>query len=196
MAKAQDIIRHHDPTPGENPWVHGPPPPETIEVVPYDPRWPDVYDELAGAIKAALGPAALAINHIGSTAVPGLPAKPVIDIDLTVDDPRDEAAYVPGLEKLGYDLIIREPSWHQHRCLQLARPRVNLHVFGPDCPENIRHLLFRDWLRTHPEDRELYAQAKMNSVDGAGQVMEYNLRKQPVIRAIYDRVFRAAGLLY
>lgn len=102
---------------------------------------------------------------------------------------------MPSLEKQGYDLIIREPSWHQHRCLRLTEPRVNLHVFGPDCPESIRHLMFRDWLRSHPEDRELYAQAKLNSVDGANQVMEYNLRKQLVIRDIYDRVFRDAGLL-
>ena len=54
---------------------------------------------------------------------------------------------MPALEALGYELRVREPSWHQHRCLQLASPRVNLHVFGPDCPEAIRHRMFRDWLR-------------------------------------------------
>lgn len=195
MPTAQEIIKHHEPAADENPWVHGQPPPETIEVVAYDPRWPELFQELARAIEKELGPAALALDHIGSTAVPGLAAKPVIDIDLTVSDPADEAAYALPLARLGYDLIIREPSWHQHRCLRLEKPRVNLHVFGPDCPENIRHRLFRDWLRTHPEDRELYARAKLESIDGAGLVMEYNRRKQPVIRDIYARVFQAAGLL-
>jgi GrpB-like predicted nucleotidyltransferase (UPF0157 family) len=72
---------------------------------------------------------------------------------------------------------------------------VNLHVFGPDCPENIRHLLFRDWLRAHPGERELYEQAKRAAIEGARYVMDYNLSKQPVIRDIYARVFRAAGLI-
>jgi GrpB-like predicted nucleotidyltransferase (UPF0157 family) len=137
----------------------------------------------------------LRIDHTGSTAVPGLAAKPVIDMDLTVQDPADEETYVNALEKLGYQLIIREPDWHQHRCLRLDVPRVNLHVFGPDCRENTRHLLFRDWLRAHPEERELYEQAKRAAVEGARYVMDYNLSKQPVIRDIYARVFRAAGLI-
>ncbi len=195
MAEAKDIVKHYDSPPDENPWVHGRPPVETIEVVGYNPRWPALYAELAGAIRRELGAAALELEHVGSTAVPGLAAKPVVDIDLVVADPADEAAYLPALERLGYDLVVREPSWHRHRCLRLEKPRVNLHVFGPDCPEAIRHRLFRDWLRAHPEDRELYAGAKMASVDGAKAVMEYNLRKQPVIRDIYERVFRAAGLL-
>lgn len=192
---AEAIVRHHEPVEDENPWVHGEPPAESIEVVEYDPGWPDLYLNLAGAILRELGPAILALEHVGSTAVPSLAAKPVIDIDLTVADPADETDYVPGLENLGYDLVIREPSWHQHRCLRLNLPRVNLHVFGPDCPEAIRHILFRDWLREHPEDLEMYARAKQQSVDGALLVTDYNLRKQPVIREIYARIFKAAGLL-
>lgn len=127
--------------------------------------------------------------------MPGLAAKPVIDIDLTVADPTDEDAYVPRLAPLGYDLVIREPSWHEHRCLRLDTPRANLHVFGPDCPETIRHRLFRDWLRHHPEDRARYEHAKRRAIPGARTVGAYNRNKQPVIRAIYDRAFRAAGLL-
>lgn len=195
MPTAIEITTHHEAKEGENPWVHGPPPPEEIHVVPYDANWPAAFERLAADIQEALGAKALRIDHVGSTSVPGLAAKPVIDIDLTVSDPVEEALYVPALEAIGYDLIIREPSWHQHRCLRLKFPRVNLHIFGPECPENIRHLLFRDWLREHPEDRELYADAKKESVVGVTDVMAYNRKKQDVIRDIYARVFRAAGLI-
>ena len=195
MPTNEQITRHHDADPNENPWVAGPPPPETITLVPYDPGWPDRYSSLATDLRAALGDRALDLQHTGSTSVPGLAAKDIIDIDLTVADPRDEAAYVPALEGLGYYLTIREPSWHEHRCLRLPEPRVNLHVFGPDCPETIRHRMFRDWLRTHPDDRMRYEQAKRAAIPGGGTVMDYNGRKQAVIREIYDRLFRAAGML-
>ena len=115
--------------------------------------------------------------------------------DVALADPADEPAYVPALEAIGYVLVIREPSWHQHRCLQRAAPRVNLHVFGPDCPENIRHRMFRDWLRDHDDDRDRYAQAKHAAARGVDQVADYNLRKQAVIRDIYERMFRAAGFI-
>lgn len=195
MPTFEEITRHHDADPTENPWVLGAPKDEPVEIVPYDPQWPHRYRALAADIAAALGTDALHLEHVGSTAVPELAAKDVIDIDLTVDDPRDEDSYVPRLEQLGYVLTIREPNWHQHRCLQLDRPRANLHVFGPQCPETIRHRMFRDWLRAHPEDRERYAAAKRAAVPGGGHVMDYNGRKQGVIREIYDRLFRAAGML-
>lgn len=188
-------MRHYDADPDEDPWVRGKPAPEPVAVVPYDPDWPVRYGQLETQVREALGPAALAVEHMGSTAVPGLPAKPVIDIDLTVADPAQEEAYVPALEAAGYLLILREPSWHQHRLLQLASPRVNLHVFGLDCPENIRHRMFRDWLRQHDADRDLYARAKRDAADGVMQVMEYNKRKEAVLRQIYERMFRAAGFL-
>ncbi|CAB3674970.1 GrpB family protein [Achromobacter dolens] len=195
MPTPEDIMRHYDSDPDEDPWVRGKPAPEAVTVAPYDPDWPARYARLAAEISATLGPAALRIDHVGSTAVPGLPAKPVVDIDVAVADPADEAAYVPALEALGYVLTIREPSWHQHRCLQLAAPRVNLHVFAPDCPENIRHRMFRDWLRAHDEDRDRYAQAKHAAARGVDRVADYNLRKQAVIREIYERMFRAAGFI-
>lgn len=190
-----EITRHHDPDPGESPWVNKPPPADPVEIVAHNPDWPARYRALAEAIRAALGPMVLDLDHVGSTSVPGLAAKDVIDIDLTVDDPRDESAYIPALEHAGYRLTVREPQWHQHRCLRLDAPRANLHVFGPDCPEVIRHRMFRDWLRTHPDDRQRYENAKRAAVPGGGRVMDYNTRKQPVIREIYDRMFRGAGLL-
>jgi GrpB-like predicted nucleotidyltransferase (UPF0157 family) len=194
VATPQEITRHHVPDPAEDPWVLGPPKPAAVEIVPYDQEWPGRFVMLSRDIRTALGAVALDVEHVGSTSVPGLAAKNVIDIDLTVADPADEDRYVPTLERLGYVLIVREPSFHQHRCLTLADPRVNLHVFGPDCPETIRHRMFRDWLRSHRDDRHRYEQAKRQAVPGGGNVMDYNRRKEDVLRDIYDRMFRAAGL--
>jgi GrpB-like predicted nucleotidyltransferase (UPF0157 family) len=190
----EEITRHHDPDPSEDPWVVGPPPPETVTIVPYNPEWPRRYHALSAGIRTALGDAVLGIEHVGSTSVEGLAAKDVIDINLSVADPRDEDAYVPTLERLGYVLTVREPSFHEHRCLRLAEPRANMHVFGPDCPETIRQRMFRQWLRTHPKDLARYEDAKRGAIPGGGNVMDYNARKQEVIREIYDRLFRAAGM--
>jgi GrpB-like predicted nucleotidyltransferase (UPF0157 family) len=154
---------------------------------------------VASRIRSALGDRVLALEHIGSTSVPDLAAKPIIDIDLTVSDASDESVYVPPLESFGFVLTIREPSWHQHRLLVGSSPATNLHVWGPDSPEAIRHLLLRDWLRNHPDDCELYAEAKRAAAEASNNdretVMEYNLRKQPVVRDILDRIFRAHGML-
>jgi GrpB-like predicted nucleotidyltransferase (UPF0157 family) len=199
MPTAADITRHHEPVPGENPWVKGPPKPEPIEVVAYDPAWPAAFARIVSVLRTSLGEAAIAIEHVGSTSVPGLAAKPVIDVDLTVSDPADEVAYVPSLERAGFILVIREPGWHQHRCLRLSDPRSNLHVFGPDCPEVVRHRMFRDWLVAHPDDCELYHRAKLGAAKETsargGLVTESNRRKEPVLRAIYARMFRAHGLV-
>ena len=162
---------------------------------PLQTRLPHRFQALATDIRTALGDTALDVEHVGSTSVEHLAAKDVIDIDLIVADPRDEAAYIPALEQLGYVHTIREPSFHEHRCLRLSDPRTNLHVYGPDCPETIRHRMFRDWLRAHPDDRIRYEDAKRAAVPGHGNVMDYNARKQQVIRDIYDRAFRAAGML-
>jgi GrpB-like predicted nucleotidyltransferase (UPF0157 family) len=195
MPTFEEITRHTDPDPTENPWVDGAPPSETITIIPYNPDWPRRFQALASDIRTALGDTALDVEHIGSTSVEYLAAKDVIDIDLIVADPRDEAAYIPALEQLGYVHTVREPSFHEHRCLRLSDPRTNLHVFGPDCPETIRHRMFRDWLRAHPDDRVRYQDAKRAAVSGGGTVMDYNARKQQVIRDICDRAFREAGML-
>lgn len=153
---------------------------------------------LAAVITEALGDSALAVEHVGSTSVPGLLAKPVIDIDLTVADSRDEQAYVLALERRGFVLVIREPWWYEHRCLRREEPGCNLHVFSPECAETERHRIFRDWLRCHPEDRSLYAAAKTAAAAetraSGGHTMDYNARKEFVVREIYDRAFRALGL--
>jgi GrpB-like predicted nucleotidyltransferase (UPF0157 family) len=170
-----------------------------VEVVEADPGWPGMFEVVAKRIRSALGGAALTVEHVGSTAVPGLAAKPVIDIDLVVADSADEPAWLPALEAAGFTLVIREPWWHEHRCLVAEDPRSNVHVFSPEAPEPIRHVIFRDWLRNHPEDLARYRDAKLaasSAANAAGEhVMDYNARKQPVVREIYDRAFRAGGLL-
>ncbi|KAH8782817.1 GrpB protein-domain-containing protein [Diaporthe sp. PMI_573] len=167
-----------------------------------DPEWPSHFAALESRIRGVLGEKALAINHVGSTSVPGLPAKPVIDIDVVVADPADEASYVPALggdRGAGLQFILREPEWHQHRFFVCADPVANVHVFGPGASEVVRHRIFTDWLVEHPEDRERYAAVKREAAAAsreAGEtVQDYNLRKEFVIREILDRAFRAEGLL-
>jgi GrpB-like predicted nucleotidyltransferase (UPF0157 family) len=202
MPSRDEIISFDDSPPpvGANPWVvAGAGPSIGIDVADPDPAWPQWYNRLAERIREALGWRVLQLEHVGSTAVPGLAAKPVIDIDLTVADPGRERDYVPALEAAGFQLLIREPWWHGHRMLRADEPPGNLHVFGFDSPELIKHRIFRDWLRGNPGDRDRYAAAKRQAAceaNAAGEhVMAYNARKQQVIREIYHRAFTAAGLL-
>lgn len=201
MLTARHIVTFDDAPPpdGAIAWVGTYRPGTDVQIVPPDPEWPRHYATLDGLIRAALGDRVLALQHIGSTAVPDLPAKPVIDIDLTVADSNDEDSYVPALQRHGFMLTVREWWWYGHRCLRHADPACNLHVFGPDCPEVQRHRIFRDWLRSHPEERKLYAQTKIVSADdtnlAGGHTMDYNARKQEVVREIYARAFRALGLI-
>ena len=131
-----------------------------IELVDYDPAWPGLFAREAERIRAALGERAVLLEHTGSTSVPGLAAKPIIDMTLAVPDSSDEESYAPALEAAGYVLRIREPDWHEHRVFKGPDTNVNLHVFSDGCPEIDRMLRFRDWLRTDQADRELYEQTK------------------------------------
>jgi GrpB-like predicted nucleotidyltransferase (UPF0157 family) len=131
-----------------------------IVIAEYDENWPALFKEEAQKIGEAVGDRALRIEHIGSTSVPGLAAKPVIDILLVIADPRAESTYVPHLEAVGYQLRIREPSFFEHRMLKGLSPEVNLHVYPAGCEEIDRYLLLRDWLRTSESDREYYARTK------------------------------------
>lgn len=131
-----------------------------IILVEYDPAWPELFEREAARVRTLLGDAVRRLEHVGSTSVPGLVAKPIIDMLLAVPDSVDEAAYVPPLERAGYVLRIREPDWHQHRLLKGPDTDINLHVFSDGCPEIERMLTFRDWLRANPAARELYASTK------------------------------------
>lgn len=163
-----------------------------VEVVAPDAAWPDEFDRVRTRIIAALGDRALGVRHVGSTSVPGLWAKPVIDVDLTVADPADEAAYLPDLEAAGFALRVREPDWEEHRMLRGQAPVSNVHVFGPGAVEPAREVAFRDWLRTHPDDLAAYAALKRDlAAKGFTDVMDYNNAKASLIYDIYERIFAA-----
>ncbi|WP_203136838.1 GrpB family protein [Microbacterium sp. JZ31] len=201
MPSARDIATFSDspPPPGASPWVHGSEERHgDVEIAEPDPAWPERYERIANLVRRALGGRVLQLEHVGSTSVPGLPAKPIIDIDLIVADPSEEGAWLPPLEDAGFELRVREPWWHEHRCLKLWDPLTNLHVFGPDAPEPWRHRIFRDHLRRDAADRQRYATAKREAAAAANAraetVMQYNARKSAAIREIYERAFRDAGL--
>lgn len=218
MPTIDEIISFHEDTPpvGADPFVV-PQVARPIEVVPYQQRWADDGARLVARVRAALGPRALRVDHVGSTSVPGLPAKPIIDLDVTVADPEREGKWLPLLEAAGFVLTIREPWWQHHRLLKPKGPGANedpeaddgpdadegpganVHVFGPDSAETVRHLLFRDHLRADAQDRERYAAAKQEAARTATSrseyMADYNRRKQEVVREIYRRAFAAAGLL-
>ncbi|WEV76258.1 GrpB family protein [Bifidobacterium sp. ESL0800] len=184
---------------GMSPFVSGTETRRDIAVVPYDPSWPERFDRLRATIVEALGFRVLSIEHIGSTSVSGLAAKPVIDIDLTVADSDKEGSYVPALERSGFRLVIREPWWYGHRMFRGDNPACNLHVWSLGSPEAIRHLLFRNWLRMNEADRDWYGETKCKAAEYTAKTGElpsdYNRRKQETIRKIYKRVFEAAGLV-
>jgi GrpB-like predicted nucleotidyltransferase (UPF0157 family) len=140
--------------------VGGPPLTGPVRVIDYDPEWPRLFQREAERVRAALGDRIVSLEHVGSTSVPGLAAKPRIDILLVVANSADELAYVPALAAVGYVLRIREPDWYEHRMFNGPDTAVNLHVFSPGCPEIERMLLFRDWLRDNTSDRQLYERTK------------------------------------
>ncbi|MBI3749075.1 MAG: GrpB family protein [Chloroflexi bacterium] len=131
-----------------------------VTLADYDPRWPVLFERESARIRTALGDRARLVEHVGSTSVPGLAAKPIIDIVLAVPDSSDEAAYVPPMEAAGYVLRIREPEWFEHRLFRGTDPAANIHVFTEGAQEIRRMLAFRDWLRSHDDDRLLYERTK------------------------------------
>ena len=156
-----------------------------ILFVEYDPEWPALFEREEARIRSVLGDRVVRLEHTGSTSVPGLAAKPVIDITMTVADVLDEPAYVPDLEAAGYRLVIREhePEWFDHRVFKGPDTNINLHTFSAGCRELDRMVGFRDWLRTHDDDRALYESTKrsllkldwkfvQNYADAKGEVVE------------------------
>ncbi len=172
---------------GERKPLNGP-----IHLAPYEPRWPSEYARLAESIRRALGEKVLLLEHVGSTAVPGLSAKPVIDIVLGVADSANEPSYLPLLEGEGFVLRIREPGWFGHRLFKSPHPDGNLHVFSAGCEEIGRMLAFRDWLRTHEDDRWRYENTKRAL--GARiwkHVQDYADAKSQIVQEILERALGA-----
>ncbi len=131
-----------------------------IKIVTYDPDWPKQFEKHACVIAEALGGSALRVEHIGSTSVPGLAAKSIIDILVVVPDSADESAYLPQLEAEGYVLRVREPHWNEHRMFRTPERDVHVHIYSAGCPEIQRNLFFRDCLRRNIDERCRYEQTK------------------------------------
>lgn len=163
----------------------------TIYLAPYDPAWPSLFTRLKKQIQEALGDDILLLEHVGSTSVPGLSAKPIIDMVMAVADSSNEVAYVKPLEEKGYRLRIREPDWYEHRLLKPPEVQANLHVFSAGCPEIEQMVLFRDWLRNHADERLLYEATKR---DLAARTWKYTQNyadaKSEVVQAILARARR------
>lgn len=128
-----------------------------IELVPPDPAWPERFAVERAKIVVALGAKAIRVDHIGSTSIPGLTAKSIIDIDLSVKDADHEEDYLPALIASGYQLRVREPG---HRMVRTPNLGVHVHCCTTGSEWERRHLLFRDWLRYDQADREAYGELK------------------------------------
>jgi len=164
-----------------------------IALVDHDPRWRHLFERHVDRIRSALGPAVLSLEHIGSTSVPDLPAKPIVDMLLVVANSADEASYLPALEAAGYELRVRDPKDDEHRMLRTPGRDVHIHVYSVGCEEIVRCLSFRDRLRADAGDRELYARTKRELVArGFSDMNAYAAAKTQVVREILGRTEKTA----
>lgn len=150
-----------------------------------DPDWPRTFQVHKARIRIALGGTALAVEHIGSTAVPGLAAKPIIDILVLVDDITAEEEYLPPLVNAGYVVRVREPG---HRLVRTPSLDTHVHILQVGDPAADDYLLLRDHLRTDEADRELYERVKRELLTQKWEDMNaYADAKTEVIAAIKRR---------
>jgi GrpB-like predicted nucleotidyltransferase (UPF0157 family) len=131
-----------------------------IRIAAYDPDWGNLFQQHALRIGTALKGTSHHVEHIGSTSVPGLGAKPIVDILVVVENSAAESSYLPALTSAGYELRVREPDFDEHRMLRTPTRDVHIHVFSRGSAEIERNLLFRDTLRKHPAERERYERVK------------------------------------
>jgi GrpB-like predicted nucleotidyltransferase (UPF0157 family) len=155
-----------------------------VVIADYDPAWPERFEEERSRIVDALGDAALAVHHIGSTSVPGLAAKPIVDVVVEVPDPDDEDSFVPTLEAAGYVLRVREPG---HRMLRTPERDVHIHVWS-SAGDVQRHLIFRDRLRASAADRAVYEACKRELARREwGDMNDYANAKDAIVAEVYAR---------
>ncbi|MBA1394289.1 GrpB family protein, partial [Lactobacillus sp. XV13L] len=167
---------------------------QPIKLAGYDPRWPQLFQKERAKIEQALGKTALKIEHVGSTAIPGLSAKPIIDILLVVPQPADERAYVSQLEAAGYVLRIREPDEEEHRMFIGSQRQLHIHVYGPASREACDLVLFRDWLRANEPDRVKYQELKKQLAAKSWRtVQDYADAKGPLVAEIKARAQGASA---
>lgn len=161
-----------------------------IEIIPYQASWPVTFSNVASRITSALGPQVIRLEHVGSTSVPGLDAKPICDILLEVSDPSKENLYIPALESLGFVHYFRQPKWHGHRFLAVdqADVEINLHVHRENCQVAAQFLTFRDFLRENAWARDEYAEAKRKAADSSndedGGRARYQMQKSAVLNRL------------
>jgi GrpB-like predicted nucleotidyltransferase (UPF0157 family) len=156
-----------------------------LVLVDYVPTCATRYELERVRILQALGQVAWRVEHVGSTAVPGLAAKPIVDILVVVDDPDDEDGYLRAMEEAGYVLRIREPG---HRMFRTPERDVHVHIWKAGSNDERRQLVFRDWLRQNPDDRALYETVKRRFIGEKFTDMNYYARaKGPVIEDIMRR---------
>lgn len=161
--------------------------PVRVKIVEHDAAWAQRFSSLAQQIRGALGEAARRVEHIGSTAVTDLAAKPVIDILLVVDDPADEASYLPALQDEGFELRVREADFDEHRMLRTSERDVHVHVFPPWSREIDRYLTLRDHLIANPQARAVYEARKLELADREWPTMDhYAQAKGSVIEALIE----------
>jgi GrpB-like predicted nucleotidyltransferase (UPF0157 family)/RimJ/RimL family protein N-acetyltransferase len=159
-----------------------------LELREYDTAWPELYRREEARLRAVLGERVVRVAHVGSTAVPGLAAKPIVDIALEVADTRDEPAYAPDLEAAGYRLLLREAAWFEHRLFTGPDTETFVHVFPAGCEEFDRMVAFRDRLRNDDADRALYEGAKRDLVARDWEFMQdYADAKSAIVATISAR---------
>ena len=160
-----------------------------VVIVDYSPQWPVRFQAERRKIEEALGATARRIEHIGSTSVPGLAAKPVVDIMVTVDDPDDEASFASHMEAAGYVLRVREPG---HRMFRTPGRDVHVHFWRAGGDNERRDLLFRDRLRADRADREEYERVKRSLATGRWPDTNYYARaKTSIVMSIIERAERS-----
>ncbi|MGW5875331.1 GrpB family protein [Nocardiopsis terrae] len=152
-----------------------------------DPKWPYLFRQEEGRLRGVLGDRVLSLDHVGSTSVPGLAAKPCLDLLLVVADSADEVAYVPDLEAAGYSLVVREPDWYEHRVLKGPGVNINLHVFTEGCAEIDRMRLLRDHLTEDAGARERYTAVKRELAEHTwDRIQDYADAKTGIITELLD----------
>jgi len=156
-----------------------------IHIVDYDESWPLKFSKNSQTISEALGDVVVGIEHIGSTSVPGLAAKPIIDILLILKDSSDESKYLEKMESAGFVLRVREPDFHEHRMFRTMDKDVHIHVLSEGSAEIDRYLVFRDRLRNSESDRQAYEKVKRKLAKGEWEDMnDYANAKTQIVERI------------
>lgn len=162
----------------------------SVKLVPYDPLWPQQYEAERCLLLEAIVEKILSIDHIGSTSVPGLGAKAIIDIIVGVEDKKNADEILEAIKPLGYIHTSRgeDPNWFCCTCRIAGEVRFHLHLVKFDSDFHLKHIIFRDWLRVHQEDARRYYELKLDLAERYGHDMViYANAKTDFIRSIVEK---------